>query len=61
VSLSSGSVTISESGGGAILGVGYDVRVGNRWYLSPFANAIGYSIDGESWDVFQFGVGLGYH
>jgi len=61
VSLSSGSTSISESGGGAIIGVGYDARVGSRWYLSPFANVIGYSIDGEDWNVFQFGVGLAYH
>jgi hypothetical protein len=61
VSMSSGGTSISESGGGAIVGVGYDVRVGPSWSLTPFANAVGYSIDGDRADVFQFGVGVTWH
>jgi hypothetical protein len=61
LSLSQGTTSVSESGGGAILGVGYDVRVGPSWSLSPYANAIGYSIDGDRADVFQFGLGVTWH
>jgi hypothetical protein len=61
VSISEGSSSISESGGGAVLGVGYDVRVGPRWSLTPYANAIGFSIEGDRADVFQFGLGLTFH
>jgi hypothetical protein len=61
VSLSQGSTTVSESGGGALLGLGYDVRVGPGWSLSPYVNAIGFSIDGEQADVFQFGLGITFH
>jgi hypothetical protein len=61
IRLSEGSTSISESGAGAIVGVGYDVRVGPSWSLSPYANGIGYSIDGERADVFQFGLGVTWH
>jgi hypothetical protein len=61
VSFSQGSTSVSESGGGALLGIGYDVRVGSSWSLTPFANAIGFSIDGDTADVFQFGLGVTFH
>ncbi len=61
VSVSEGSTSISESGGGALLGLGYDVRVGPSWSLTPFANAIGFDIDGDRADIFQFGVGVSFH
>jgi hypothetical protein len=61
VSVSSGGSSISSSGGGGILGIGYDARMGPNWSLSPFANAIGYSIDGDRADVFQFGLGVTWH
>jgi len=61
VSASEGSTSVSESGGGALLGLGYDVRVGPRWSLSPYVNAIGFDIDGDAADVFQFGLGVTFH
>ena len=61
VSVSEGSTTVSENGGGAVLGLGYDVRVGPNWSLTPFANAIGFDINGGQADVFQFGLGVSFH
>ena len=61
VSLSYENVTVSEDGGGAILGLGYDARMGANWSFTPFVNAIGFSIDGGQADVFQFGVGVTRH
>lgn len=61
VSLTEGNSTWSESGGGAVLGLGYDVRVGPGWSLTPFVNGIGFDIDGDRADVFQFGLGVSFH
>lgn len=61
VSLSEGSTSISESGGAAQLGLGFDARVGERWSITPFVNFIGYAIENLDADVFQLGVGLTYH
>ena len=61
VSVSYGNTTVSESGGGAILGLGYDARMGPAWSLTPYVNAIGYSIDGDQADVLQFGLGVTWH
>jgi hypothetical protein len=61
VSLTEGNSTWSESGGGAVLGLGYDVRVGPNWSLTPFVNGIGFDIDGDRADVFQFGLGVSFH
>jgi hypothetical protein len=61
VTLSEGSTSISESGGGAVLGLGYDVRVGPNWSLTPFVNGIGFDIDELRADVFQFGIGVSFH
>jgi hypothetical protein len=35
--------------------------MGEGWSLTPFANAIGHSIDGEQLDVLQFGLGVTWH
>lgn len=61
VSFSEGSASISESGGGAILGLGYDARVGTGWSLTPYANVIGLSIEDATSDIFQFGLGVTWH
>lgn len=61
VSLSEGSTSISESGGAAQLGLGFDARVGERWSITPYLNFIGYAIEDLDADVFQIGVGMTYH
>jgi hypothetical protein len=61
VTVSAGGLAGGNSGGGAILGVGYDYRMGPGWSLSPYANAIAHSINGERADVFQFGMGVTRH
>lgn len=65
-----GSVTLevdgfgsdSDSGGGAVLGVGYDLRLGSsNWAFTPYANSIGHAFDEGNANVLQFGLGLTYH
>jgi hypothetical protein len=53
--------TAEESGAGAVLGIGYDFRVGRNISISPFANAYGVSFDGGNASVGQIGVGLTVH
>jgi hypothetical protein len=61
VRLSEGGVSVSESGGGGILGVGYDFRVAPVWSLSPYTNIIAYTFDDGDANVFQFGLGVTRH
>lgn len=61
VGLSQGSTSISESGGGALLGLGFDARVGANWSITSYANSIGISVDGGDANILQFGVGVTFH
>ncbi len=58
---SASGVSISESGTGAVLGLGYDIRVGRNVSLTPFWNGVGMSFDGYSSNFGQLGLGLTVH
>ncbi len=51
----------SQSGGGALLGLGWDVRVGENLSITPFWNGYAVSLDRGNVDVGQLGVGLTIH
>jgi hypothetical protein len=51
----------STSGWGAIVGLGYDIRVGGNTSITPTANWFNGSFDGGSTDVLQLGVGVTLH
>ena len=57
----SGSGSASDTGGSALLGVGYDIRVGRNVSLTPFWNGIGGSFDGYGANFGQIGVSLTVH
>lgn len=59
--LSSGGTSISESGAGALLGLGLDIRVGQKISLTPFWNGNGISIDGGNSNFGQLGISLTVH
>ena len=50
-----------ETGGGAVLGLGYDARVGQNFSLTPYLNFMGGSFDGGNANVVQFGLGFTWH
>ena len=52
---------ISEGGWGALLGLGYDMRVGQTTSITPVLNYFRGSFDGGSADVLQVGVGVTFH
>lgn len=51
----------SSSGTSAIVGVGYDWRVGKNFSITPFLNGIGGSFDGGKVNFGQLGVGVTWH
>lgn len=53
--------TATTSGATAILGVGYDWRVGKNFSVTPFLNGIGGSFDGGGVNFGQVGVGVTWH
>jgi len=55
------SFNASRSGSGAIIGLGYDFRVGANVSLTPFWNGYAVSIDGGDANVSQIGIGLTIH
>ena len=57
----SGVGSASESGTGAVLGLGWDMRVAKNVSMTPFWNAFMASFDGGSANVGQIGVGLTIH
>lgn len=58
---SSGNITVSEDGTSAILGLGYDWRVGRNFSITPFANAVAGSFDGNGANFNQLGISLTWH
>lgn len=67
-----GATTLSSSAGAGTFGIGYDIRVGRNFSLTPFAHAfgtgegemmIGASPTGEKFsnNVIQFGLGFTWH
>lgn len=57
----SGYGSASDTGVSALLGVGYDIRVGRNVSLTPFWNGIGGSFDGYGANFGQIGVSLTVH
>jgi Outer membrane protein beta-barrel domain len=53
--------THDETGGGAVLGLGYDIRVGKSLSLTPYWNSFGISTDNNDFNVGQIGMSLTYH
>lgn len=51
----------SDTGVSALLGIGYDIRVGQNVSLTPFWNGIGGSFDGYGANFGQIGLGLTIH
>lgn len=56
-----GKVTYSETGGGALIGVGWDVRVSRNVSLTPFYNKFSVGTANATVDVNQFGLGITIH
>lgn len=57
----SGFGSDSETGAGALLGLGYDVRVGRNVSLTPFWNGFAVNTSNTDVNVGQIGVGLTVH
>lgn len=51
----------STTGTGAMLGLGYDIRLGDSVSLTPFWNGIGGTFDGGTANFGQIGVGFTWH
>lgn len=51
----------SESGSGALLGIGYDIRVAKNLSFTPFWNGAGISINGGDANFGQIGIGITIH
>jgi hypothetical protein len=56
-----GSFTTSETGAGALLGLGYDLRVGRMLSITPWLQWFGVSYDPGHTDVGQLGIALTVH
>ncbi len=56
-----GGLTTFEHGGGVIGGLGFEVRVGSNFSVSPYANYVYASINDEGNSVFQIGLGVMWH
>ena len=62
LSASSGGSSASQSGFGAVFGLGYDIRVGTNTSITPVANFNWGSIgSGVKQNVFQLAVGVTFH
>ncbi|MDP3910746.1 MAG: hypothetical protein Q8Q14_10180 [Gemmatimonadales bacterium] len=57
----SGLGSDSETGSGAIFGLGYDFRVGNNVSLTPFWNGFATSTENTAFNVGQIGLGVTLH
>jgi hypothetical protein len=53
--------TETESGAGAVLGLGYDLRIGNNVSLTPFWNGFAVQTSNADANVGQIGLGLTVH
>ena len=51
----------SETGTAALLGLGYDIRLGDNISLTPFWNGIGGAFDGGGANFGQIGFGITWH
>lgn len=55
------AVTYSETGAGALFGIGWDLRVGRNVSLTPFYNGFAVSTETFTGSVAQFGLGITIH
>ncbi|MEP6764682.1 MAG: outer membrane beta-barrel protein [Gemmatimonadaceae bacterium] len=51
----------SQTGTGAVLGLGYDIRVAKNFSLTPYLNGVGASFDGSQVNFSQIGLGFSWH
>lgn len=51
----------SETGAGAVLGLGYDIRIGRNVSLTPFWNGVGISTENADANYGQIGLGVTVH
>jgi hypothetical protein len=51
----------NSTGAGAVLGLGYDVRVAPNFSITPFWNGVGITADEVGWNFGQIGVGVTLH
>lgn len=51
----------SETGAGAVLGIGYDIRVAPNLSLTPFWNGVGLSFSDGDANFGQLGLGITVH
>lgn len=56
-----GDARSTETGFGALLGLGYDIRVGRNVSLTPYWNGFAVSYDGGDANVSQLGLGVTIH
>jgi hypothetical protein len=56
-----GDFDVDDNGFGALVGLGYDIRVARSMSLTPFVNGFGISVDGGDSNVFQVGLGITFH
>lgn len=58
-----GGTTLStdDTGGGLLLGLGYDARLGRNFSLVPFLNFLGGTFEGGTANFWQVGAGLTWH
>ena len=54
-------ISVAENGAGAVLGVGYDARVGDNWSITPILNFNGGAFDGGNTNISELGVGVSWH
>lgn len=57
----SGFGSESESGAGALVGIGYDIRVGRNVSLTPYYNGFAMATDNADANVGQLGIGVNIH
>ena len=54
-------ISASEDGGGAVLGLGFDARVGDNWSITPALNFNAGALDGGNTSVTELSVGVPWH
>ncbi len=54
-------ISVSQDGGGAVLGLGFDARVGDNWSITPVMNFNAGALEGGNTSLTEFGVGVSWH
>ena len=61
VEVSVGGISARENGGAAVLGLGYDFRIGSNMSLTPFWNGAGLNVSDANMNYGQIGLGFTMH